>query len=694
MPAPIAPQVSPLDDPKYGHIRLLGYGAFGIVRLVEDLETKKMYAMKCLKRRRISQRLEAEIVHHSLLRHPHIVQFGEMYNGADSIHILMEYANGGSLLNLLVDEKRLNETRARWYMQQLILAVDYSHQNGIAVRDIKLENCLLHTPEGSKDSVLKICDFGFSIDEDTAATAKAGTVGYMAPEILKGGIRYDPKASDVFSMGVVLYIMLYGKYPFDVEGAEKMPAYQVTLKMLEVIENQTYDLTPSVEVSDGCKKLLEGMLRPNPAERIGMSEILRDPWFNEKLPKEAQGMNAHFLAQPLPKDHQTVASVQEELEKAKAPVIGVARKVPSPMKQVAHSIHPTVMVPTVMGSMHLPESDKNDGKPAIIGRRLRMSIDAGAGALAGCVARFMVSPLDVIKIRFQVQLEPISMSMAGSKYTGFFQALKTIFKEEGIQGLWRGTVPGLLLTVPYTAVQFVAMQQCKDYASSIGISSQPNVAPLVSFVSGGLAGSAATIASYPFDLLRTRLAAQGEPKIYRNMLDAGSSIVRAEGFRGLYRGLNITLIEIIPYAALQFGLYDAFTGAWRRQVASSRTRLEEGETSAASHSDSKLSFFVCGLMAGMCSKFATHPLDVAKKRFQVAGLQRALSYGARIESDYVVQSLRESLVGIFRNEGMRGLWKGCAPNLIKAAPASAITFTAYEAIREWMSTMAVDPPPS
>lgn len=100
----------------------------------------------------------------------------------------------------------------------------------------------------------------------------------------------------------------------------------------------------------------------------------------------------------------------------------------------------------------------------------RMLLDATAGAVAGCVARFVTGPLDVIKIRFQVQLEPIaSMAAAPSKYTGFFQAFGTILKEEGVQGLWRGTVPGLLLTVPYTAVQFVALQQVKDFASKFGL---------------------------------------------------------------------------------------------------------------------------------------------------------------------------------------------------------------------------------
>ncbi|CAD7695346.1 unnamed protein product [Ostreobium quekettii] len=291
-------------------------------------------------------------------------------------------------------------------------------------------------------------------------------------------------------------------------------------------------------------------------------------------------------------------------------------------------------------------------------------VHAVAGAIAGCVSRFVVGPLDVIKIRFQVQVEPIAAGApgAGSKYTGIAQAFKAILREEGIQGLWRGTVPGQLLSVPYTAVQFVALQECKAVAERLGLQGSP---PWVSFLSGGLAGAAATIASYPFDLLRTTLAAQGEPKVYSGMIDAARKIVEVRGMPGLYMGLGVTLMEIFPYSAITFGSYDYFNAVWTSRVGS-----KDG-------SPSTLQTFMCGLMAGIVAKLVTAPLDVAKKRYQVAGLKRSIQYGKRIEPK-AVQNLAICFTELYKQEGLAGLWKGSLPNILKAGPAAAVTFLSYE----------------
>lgn len=324
------------------------------------------------------------------------------------------------------------------------------------------------------------------------------------------------------------------------------------------------------------------------------------------------------------------------------------------------------------------------------GQIRRAAIDAAAGSIAGGISRTVTSPLDVIKIRFQVQLEPTSswalargnMSQA-SKYSGMMQATKEIFREEGLLGFWRGNVPALLMVMPYTAIQFVVLQKLKTFASgSSKAEDHYKLSPYLSYVSGGLAGCAATIGSYPFDLLRTILASQGEPKVYSNMRAAFIDIVRTRGFRGLYAGLSPTLVEIVPYAGLQFGTYDTFK---RWAMTWNQYRLSITNSGSVDFSPSSFQLFICGLASGTSAKLVCHPLDVVKKRFQIEGLQRHPKYGARVEHR-AYKNMLDAFNRILQSEGWAGLYKGILPSTVKAAPAGAVTFVAYEAVLDWLDS--------
>ncbi|KAJ1395201.1 Mitochondrial carrier protein [Sesbania bispinosa] len=319
----------------------------------------------------------------------------------------------------------------------------------------------------------------------------------------------------------------------------------------------------------------------------------------------------------------------------------------------------------------------------------RAMIDSSAGAISGGISRTVTSPLDVIKIRFQVQLEPTTSwallrkdlaAAAPSKYTGMFQASRDILREEGVQGFWRGNVPALLMVMPYTAIQFTVLHKLKTFASGSSKSeNHVNLSPYLSYVSGALAGCAATVGSYPFDLLRTILASQGEPKVYPSMRSAFGDIIQTRGFQGLYAGLSPTLVEIIPYAGLQFGTYDTFKRwamEWNHRYSST----------TAEDSLSSFQLFLCGLAAGTCAKLVCHPLDVVKKRFQIEGLQRHPRYGARVERR-AYSNMFDAMQRILQFEGWAGLYKGIIPSTIKAAPAGAVTFVAYELTSDWLESI-------
>ncbi|XVF62602.1 hypothetical protein PTKIN_Ptkin09bG0021600 [Pterospermum kingtungense] len=214
-----------------------------------------------------------------------------------------------------------------------------------------------------------------------------------------------------------------------------------------------------------------------------------------------------------------------------------------------------------------------------------------------------------------------------------------------------------------------------------GAADHLNLSPYLSYISGALAGCAATVGSYPFDLLRTILASQGEPKIYPTMRSAFFDIIGTRGFRGLYAGLSPTLVEIIPYAGLQFGTYDTFkrwAQAWNRLRSTNAS-------STVDYSLSSFQLFICGLAAGTCAKLVCHPLDVVKKRFQIEGLDRHPKYGAREHHAY--KNMFDALRRILQLEGWHGLYKGIVPSTIKAAPAGAITFVAYEFTSDWLESI-------
>ena len=296
------------------------------------------------------------------------------------------------------------------------------------------------------------------------------------------------------------------------------------------------------------------------------------------------------------------------------------------------------------------------------GGRGRTWITTASGALAGATARVCVAPLDVIKIRLQVQVE----SGAAGKYRGLVQATQTIIREEGARAMWAGTIPALFLWVPYTAIQFTVLSKFKDAATEFERRHPGSTQSVpVSFLGGAIAGSAATIATYPFDVIRTLLASQGHPKVYNTILDAARGVVRERGVaKGLFAGVSVTLAEIVPASAVQFGSYATLKTQF--------PAVFEGND------------FACGFAAGSIARLVVHPLDVVKKRFQVAGFSRSLAYGQRVDAE-AYRTFFSAVRTIATREGLVGFYKGLGPSLIKSAPASAITFSVFEAAHRALS---------
>ncbi|XP_060058719.1 mitochondrial thiamine pyrophosphate carrier isoform X2 [Erinaceus europaeus] len=286
---------------------------------------------------------------------------------------------------------------------------------------------------------------------------------------------------------------------------------------------------------------------------------------------------------------------------------------------------------------------------------------AVAGSASGLVTRALISPLDVIKIRFQLQIESLSRSDPNAKYHGILQAVKQILKEEGPKAFWKGHMPAQLLSVGYGAVQFLSFELQTELVHRTNMPEAHEFS--LHFLCGGLSACAATLTVHPMDVLRTRFAAQGEPKVYKSLRAAVVSMYRTEGPLVFYKGLNPTLIAIFPYAGFQFSFYSLLKQTYEWVLPS------EGKKNG------NFKNLLCGSGAGAISKVLTYPLDLFKKRLQVRGFEHARSaFGQVRRYDGLLDCARK----VLQEEGAQGLYKGLTPSLLKAAFSTGLTFFWYE----------------
>lgn len=309
---------------KYQKIRDLNSGTFGFVELALDKSTvpEQQVAIKFIERgEKVTKYVEREILNHRVLMHPHIVQFKEVFLTPRYLAIAMEFVAGGDMFEYVVRKGGLKESEARWFFQQLIVGVDYLHRMGVASRDIKLENTLL---DGSPRPLLKICDFGYSKHEkfQSAPGSRVGTPAYLAPEVIMTtkGQTYDGKIADIWSCGVMLYVMLVGAYPF--ERPEDKHDNQKLQKMIQRILKVEYEFPPHVKASRECRDLLNRILVPDPARRVTLQDIQRHQWYRKDLPPGVAEMNDNL---PAPSAGvQSVAEITRIVQEARTPPAGPA----------------------------------------------------------------------------------------------------------------------------------------------------------------------------------------------------------------------------------------------------------------------------------------------------------------------------------------------------------------------------------
>ncbi|CAN1226851.1 Calcium-dependent protein kinase 34 [Linum grandiflorum] len=279
--APIGPVLGrPMEDVKsiYSIGKELGRGQFGVTHLCTQKANGQQYACKTIAKRKLVNkedledvRREVQIMHH-LTGQPNIVELKGAYEDKHSVHLVMELCAGGELFDRIIAKGHYTERAAASLLRTIVEIVHTCHSMGVIHRDLKPENFLLLNKDES--SPLKATDFGLSVFYKKSGEVFKDIVGsayYIAPEVLKR--KYGPEA-DIWSIGVMLYILLSGVPPFWAESEHGI--------FNAILRGQVdFQTDPWPAISPQAKDLVRKMLNSDPKQRVSASQVLNHPWIKE-----------------------------------------------------------------------------------------------------------------------------------------------------------------------------------------------------------------------------------------------------------------------------------------------------------------------------------------------------------------------------------------------------------------------------
>ncbi|KAJ9508602.1 hypothetical protein QJQ45_012142 [Haematococcus lacustris] len=286
-------------------------------------------------------------------------------------------------------------------------------------------------------------------------------------------------------------------------------------------------------------------------------------------------------------------------------------------------------------------------------------INAVSGALAGALTATFVCPLDVLKTRLQIQ------RIGTMKSLGIAGGLAQIVKREGVKGLYQGLGPSLMALLPNWAVYFTVYDKLKtSLTTQQGTGRRLQATPLIHMTAAAGAGVATLLVTNPLWVVKTRMQTQhmaldvgmraARHPLYRSTFDALIRITREEGMKGLYSGLAPSLAGIM-HVAIQFPLYELCKAHIAQRQHHTADTLTAGELVVAS------------ALSKMVASTVTYPHEVVRSYMHVSG-------------SGPWAGLRDTCTTIWREDGLKGFYRGCATNLVRTTPAAALTFTSFELI--------------
>jgi len=277
-----------------------------------------------------------------------------------------------------------------------------------------------------------------------------------------------------------------------------------------------------------------------------------------------------------------------------------------------------------------------------------------AGGVSGAVAKTCTAPIERVKLLIQTQdANPKIISGEVPRYTGIVNCFTRVASEQGVGAFWRGNLTNIIRYFPTQAFNFAFKDSIKSLFPAADKNTEFAKFFLINMASGGLAGAGSLCIVYPLDYARTRLASDvgGGKAQFSGLLDCLKKTVASSGVGGLYNGIGVSVVGIIPYRGVYFGLFDTLSGYNPYQ------KDENNILRAASK-------FACAQSSAICAGYASYPFDTVRRRLQMQS--------EKPEAEWVYKGTADCFAKIMKEEGTTALFKGAGANALRTVGAAMV----------------------